>query len=860
MGYREEILKTIRELREYKQARENDIENAMQFKKILPLQEKCLQAKFFFIGLKNHPADYFGSKDAYRAFVAKYPDLCPDGQVPSIGEIGEYGDPNFSDVDYEKFFDALDEELKERSGVLEKLFKDSDPKMRAVNHPLSEIIENIKKDAQKFGEDGPALQATLDALDYANEDIVEKTGKNVVDGAVDRNANVRSVIAFREFGQFVEKENLDSTKVVNRSLRKATISAGFNKPERFADYKPFLKMESSYPQEYKQKLLALDALLKEEGLLTNAQGGESGNKEYGLMDYFQRNYALNKAIIDYQNLTNDDEKKAAIANIQKLSDEMKEVSGKYEKVYDFIEKNFDLDHISLPGNIYSGRPSSVPDGDLTKWRPNLPPKFDFEKTPAVVFLNGFTQLKASCQLGEVPLEEYLEHPGKTYLSGAKKLGQEEDKIFYLPRSEQNTLGKRMAHAFYGSTKAYGVLSGYNMSGGRGMEFLYNTSPDKENQSGNIIKSSIIKEYSAMYNHDPVMLFSTAVDANCQGLKNLFLAGDKVDDFYKLSKNYVNEEGDFDCAIKDYSASLKKRGNVSVEDEYRRIMTTLRDFSDERIEMAEHYDQYLRGPNDMMNTSISEGALIGAGRQYFVDYMKENNLSLASVEDPALREEITNFMIDPVATFAKKHNVFGDNAPESLETVKSEYRLFWKNGPKKESESFFEKFAEHNNKPHGYNVGKPISKILSDNKGGWYERFRGTTSKEYTALQKIAKASIDPNSPINGDKEALYTAAKAYKAYKLPEGARFERLSKTAKKRIEFCDSIIETYEAEKRAKELANNPQPVLQNNNNNIIQSQDDFQNQLAVDMAPKETKVIEVEEDNAPAFEKDPPDNAGL
>jgi hypothetical protein len=80
---------------------------------------------------------------------------------------------------------------------------------------------------------------------------------------------------------------------------------------------------------------------------------------------------------------------------------------------------------------------------------------------------------------------------------------------------------------------------------------------------------------------------------------------------------------------------------------------------------------------------------------------------------------------------------------------------------------------------------------------------------------------------------------------MPEGTNFNNLSKTAKKRVEFCDSIIDAYEAEKREKELANQPQPVVENNN--IIQ-QDDFQKQLAVDMAPQETNKVQ----EAPAKEE--------
>ena len=159
----------------------------------------------------------------------------------------------------------------------------------------------------------------------------------------------------------------------------------------------------------------------------------------------------------------------------------------------------------------------------------------------------------------------------------------------------------------------------------------------------------------------------------------------------------------------------------------------------------------------------------------------------------------------------------------------------------------EKFEQNNHKPNGYNVGKDIETILQDNRGGWWERFRGTTSKQYQALAKAA----DPYGPVKGDKEAMYHCAKAYRAYKLPEGRRFESLSKTAKKRIEFCDSIINAYEQEKAAEVAANNPAPANEAEGNIII-DQNDFQNQLQDDIGPKEIKDEKVEDINEEAEEK--------
>ena len=844
MSYRDQLSKMIQEIKDYKKVFDTNYEEALKFKNTLPMAQKAYHVHSFFRSLRNSSAEWFGSKEAYEAFLAKHPDLFPDGKMIHVPNFEPYGDIKLPDVDFEKIFDALDEEFKENPQKLEELYNHADPKIREVNHPMQGVIDSIKEDARRFYEEGPLLNEVLETLDYANNELVEKTGEHLLDNAIDANANARSVMAVKHFDSFVEENGLDKKKIVNRSHRDATISPNFaSKGVSYSDYKPFLSMEVHYPEDFKEKLLNLDTLLQDEGLLTKAQGGESGNKEYGLADYFQANYTLKKALTDYTKLTNDEEKQAALLNIRKLTQDVKDVTAKYEKVFNYIKENFDLDNISMSANLYSGRPSSVPDGDLTNWKPNLPEKFDFENSQPVIFLSGFTQLKAACQITNSSLKDYLDHPHKTYLDGAKKLAEHDDNLLYITPAQEPNLGKRMARAFCGPSNLYNGLYGYNMAGGRGMEFLYNTVSDKANQDANIIKSSVIKEYSTMYGHDPAVLFDPTTGANIQNLKNLFAAGDQFEHLYEASDRYFNENGDCGCKVKDYPAAVKTHGNTSVADEYRRIMQTVKDFNDERVNLGRNPQQYYQQGN--LNPSVSSGAILAAGREYFVDYMRENNLSLASIQDAKLRNEVIDFINDPIAAYTKKNGKFDlDDGPERDNEVSFSFRRTWEYKIGKNN-TFFEKFAEHNRKPGGYNTGKTMAKILSDNKGSWWERLRGKTSKEYSALQKIAKASIDPTSRTKGDKEAMYVAAKAYKEYKMPEGTNFDNLSKTAKKRIEFCDSIIEAYEAEKREKELANQPQPVVENNN---IIPQDDFQKQLAVDMAPKESNKVQ----EAPAKEE--------
>lgn len=856
MPYKDEFLKKLKVVKDYKKLWETDLEKACKFPTALKALEAVHQTGQFMRYISNSPA-LFGGKDKQSAFFLRYPELFPKGRFPSISMDNELGIISIEDVDYEKLMEAVEEEFKDNPEAIEKVFKKADPNIRGINHPLTDLVNNIKKDVDNLYPEEEANKELKQVLDFANEEIVEKTGQNLVDNAVDINSNLRNMQGNRGFTDFVKKAGMDPKEITNRTKGKASFSPGlYNNRENFEKYKPFLDMGVKFDEDYKKKVLELDRLCQEEGLLTNAMGGESGSKEYGLADYFQKNYKLKIALTDYAKITDEEQKKAALANIKNLAGEVKEVTAKYEKVFDFIEKNFDLENVTLSGNVYSGRPAYVDHGDIVNWKPNLPPKFDFEKSPAVVFLSGFTQLKAAAKAGDVSLEEYLDEPMQTFMKTAKKFGEDEDKKIYLPRSEENTLGKRMAHVFYHSSQAYNVLPGIGMMGGRGLEFLCNTSPKDENTLDNIIKCGIVKEYTPLYNHSPDVHFGSYFMPDVDKMKFVFAAGDQVDELYKVSPNYVNENCKIDPLYKDYASAVKSNGNTPIEEEYRRIMKAMKDCFEEEEEMSNHPDIYLRSEKDTMS-HYSYGTLIAAGRQYFMDYLRENNLSLTSVENEELRQEMTNFINDPVHTFNDHHYAFPEDGIETLEKVEAKFEAYWRDEVEGRNEAFMEKFNENNHKPNGYNAGKDIPTILQDNRGSWWERWRGTTSKQYLALKAASENALDEDSPTCGDKENLYICAKAYKAYKLPEGRSFNSLSKTAKRRVEYCDSIINAYEQEKAAREAANNPQPVAQNNNNNII-NQNEFQNQLQNDLGPKEVKEAKVEVIKEEAAEKDPPEDS--
>ena len=855
MGYKQEILKKIEALRKYEEFRKTNRREAFKVNNLIKVREDYEHVHEFISNFNANKGGLFKDKETYNKFISDHQDLVKGNRFPRITS-GEKGEIEIPDVDYKALFEAFEKDTGISEEVLDEAYNKANPNIRGLWHPLEEQINLLKADADRLFDENAAKELK-ESLDFANEELIAKTGKNILDDVFTINSDLPGIEASEGFKDFVKEKGLDENVVVNKSSGNI-VSAGLYDEVEYQKYSPFLKMDATIDEDYKNKLIALDNLLKEEGLLNQVAGGESGNKEYGLSDYFAKNYALKIAITDYAKLQTDEEKKASLNNINNLVKETKEVSAKYDRVFDFIEKNFDVENMNHSGNLYSGRPADVGDGGIEKWRPNLPPKYDFENSTKVVFLSGFTQLKAACQVGNISLKEYLDNPCESFKKGVKEVSKISDARYYPPRNQENTLGKRIAHTLTMEDVCYPHIAGYNMIGGRGMEFLTNTNPNKENQVGNTIATSINKDFSVLYDHSPNKYFGDPFNPQFDNIKNLFAFGDKEDALYKVSSHYHDENAEKGEMYKQYKQTLKEKANVPIEQEYHRIMNAMRDYARETNHMLDNQQQYTFPDKDGTYGGLmahSVGTVLCAGKDYFVDYLKENNLSLASIRDEKLRNEITTFITDPVSVLSK--NFDEENSPESINNIRDNYNSMWRKAKAKEGRQFFQKFNEFNNKPNGRNVGKSFTKIVSDNKGSWWERLRGKTSKEYTALQKIAREACKEDSPNFGDDKALYVSAKAYKEYKMPEGTDFNSLSSTAKKRIEFCDSIINAYEAKERERQLENQEAPEVENNANNNIIPQEEFQDQLEKDLNPKteikqDVKDIEAAKSN----EKDPPD----
>ena len=92
----------------------------------------------------------------------------------------------------------------------------------------------------------------------------------------------------------------------------------------------------------------------------------------------------------------------------------------------------------------------------------------------------------------------------------------------------------------------------------------------------------------------------------------------------------------------------------------------------------------------------------------------------------------------------------------------------------------------------------VARIKDEHKGGWYERLRGTTSKEYKRFIQAFEDYNDPKSEHYLDKEHLSSRGNAYLRHKF-KGKEMDlsKLSGTSLKRTKLVNDTLETLKQEK---------------------------------------------------------------
>ena len=96
--------------------------------------------------------------------------------------------------------------------------------------------------------------------------------------------------------------------------------------------------------------------------------------------------------------------------------------------------------------------------------------------------------------------------------------------------------------------------------------------------------------------------------------------------------------------------------------------------------------------------------------------------------------------------------------------------------------------KYDNMPFDYN------EIKEANKGGFFERFFRTTSREYNSFIKALGEFNDYNSKNFGNKKHLRDCAMAYFNHKSEQGLSFNNIDHTGRERIRLCAAVINSLD------------------------------------------------------------------
>ncbi len=841
------IKKNYEALLKFQNDQEQDYLKTTNFNNLYKVQSNINYLNFMIDEVNSNAREYFGDYDKYRKYLNDNSDIYPKNayNIPKA----RYTYTGLVDVktdDFKAIFDSLENTIgKNKTDLLISKFEKYNPEanLKVESHPFNDKIQGIINDLDVFNLEQSKLNSYKDALLYANNELIIKKGFNEVDHVIDAISLTRDTKSKEYIKDYANEIGSNGEKV--DAFKENTNALLFDPKnnEKKELLKPFVSHEPSFSEEYKNKIIALDKLITEKGLIPDGAVGETDFKEYGFIDYFDKAKELKNAILNYEAKANAEEKEQDLENIVLKSNELKEISNKYNDVIDFIKTNFDLNKIALPGNVYGGRPHDLDHGNINSYIPNLPVRWDYENAPYGVILSGFAQLKGAAKLANVSIEEYLNNPVKSYLKGAKKFLENEDDKYILTRGDGNTLGKRIAHALVMDENAYKTNMTLYSRVNRGVEFLNTTSNLDDNSLKNVISSAAGVSLYSVYDHSADVLFADKFENDYDSLQNMFALGGLTDNLLSLSNKYYNSDINKPDLFESYNTTIKSMKDVNPLNQTRRVMETIKDYMVERKRLFEERKTNYNGIS--LEDKIKPAAVFVAAKKYMNDYIYKNNINLLSL-DKKHRQEVFDFLEDPVKAFEKKYEdepnfyktKLNGDLLENADTIGNEVKKEFSKLYKQSGDDFIKAFKDINNQTKGLNSNKNLNDIIFDNKGGYWEQKIGTTSKEYRALASAFVAATNPESPTYGDLNGVGVYAQKYIDHKLPVGADFNKLKENEKRRIEFCHTIIGAINKMKMDKQMEENK--VVLAPDNNV------FQDNLkkALDANPENNNIIQDEE----------------
>ena len=812
--------------------------------------------------------NFLGNK--FQNFINNNQDLDIDGNGIIIPDINQ----DLGDI--EATLNKLEAELDENqiNSIIE-----SSENVIAKNtlkplHIFAGPINKIKSDLEALAPTDEELSVAereeiIKSLDFANSVLVENRNDGINDDIIDSLSELNKQERIN-LPEYAEKTGIQLKDIEAVDYGTNIISLTFNQAEEYDKFAPVMKQKLHFTEEYKNKIKALDNYISQKSIIKNPIFGETGYKEYAFLDWFSKADELKREIVKNYRLPNEQraEKIASYKKIITLKQELEGITNEYKDVLDYIKANFDGNKISFPGNVYSGRNFKLGDGELEDFHPNLPEMFDNENAGYGVLLNGYGQLKGYINYIGVSLDDFLDDPMKVYLNTCKMHGQQIDSTLTLPRNG-NTLGKRMARALYQPDKKYDSLAGTFM-GQRSIEFLINAQDYDDYKFDNRVTNNIMASFVTMLDHQSSNLFLVDPNENDE-IKRLFAFGNDVDNLLSLSKHYRN----FDTIASrnpddfNYDNRIHEMKDLNPALVCKNVLETLKDYLAERKYLYDHRDVFC-GDNEIYSRRFEPVRMIKAAKEYFEDFIYKNDINICKIRNDEDRELVIDFLCNPAEVLEIKYenepNLVITGRNESLLKFHEDYGTKVRIEHQDDFNNFNTSFAENNQKPNGFNSNKNMMTILRDNEGSRWEKFFGSTSKEYKALVSALYAALGAESATRGDFKFVKYCAKKYLEHKLPAGKNEAKISETGRRRIEFCRTILNSFnELDDRFKEVSvNQPavdiqEPNVGHLNPNIVQSQnlqaeikedlknDDIENDIQEDIEIKEkSKNDIIENDN--------------
>lgn len=823
------IEKQINIVKEYADQEKNDYINAKIFSKTYTALSNAVNANILINEVNRNPEGYFESKQAFLDFIKANENVVGKEDLSEIPIMGINEHKFKKIIDYETLLNNLEASIgEEKTNALINEYQNISTRSN-INEVLKPYTDDIKKDIDTLALDSELSKKYKDDLDYISKSIIEKKTAGVSEDAIEEISVARDFDAFKHIDEFAQKNNLDPVKL--KAINNSNVKVDFSKVDKDnADYvKSYGFNGVKYSDELKNKLLGLEAKIKELGVPKEYPVGEEGLKYYGLIDYFEKGKEITELVGTYKDKTTNEEKLAHIQEISRKKEELAEIENKYDQLFAYIKENFDLDNITLSGNIYSGRVHEFDPNYVSQFTPNLPEKWDNENSGITAILNGFCQFKGAALNANVSTEEYMEKPVETFLKGAYKNAEQTDERYYLKRSDENSLGKRMAHAMIMVESSHAQVTGYILSA-RGIEFLNCVDKKGEHNIQNNISTNIGTNLGFLFEHSTQKMFMNGANPDYDSIKNMIAMGDKTDKLYELSENYFDKDIKRGPKI-NYKGAVTHGENANrPTNELNRVLNTLKDYVVERDAMVADPLRYFT-EDDQIQESVQFTSVLLSAKKYFNDYLEMNNIDLLNLPKNE-QKEIMNFINDPAGVMTKKYKDELDLSDESVVEFQRLYKEENRRANASKIEEFNTKFNSHNNIEHGRNTGKSIERIMKDNRGGFLERNFGWSSKEYKALKKAVKAANDPSSPTYGDQSNSKFFAKKYLDHKVPLGTDESRLSATEKARVDFCRSLIATCDEMEKKNDVANDINNIDLNKNNNIIDNEFSKQVEKDVDL----------------------------